>query len=109
MPGSLVLWIMIITYHRGMAPQLCIRLPRSSRLHTYFLNLQSGLPVEKEVLPLSLHSITDRMGRNTTTVTPFYAWSEYEKEVLRLVDRGERLYQSFRHGRGERLGNCMIK
>jgi hypothetical protein len=60
-----------------------------------------GAPVSKEdeqkdaLLPLSLHSITDYMGRNTTAVTPFCAWPEYEKEASGLVDRCERLYQSF--------------
>jgi len=112
-PGSLVLWIMImimimiITYHRRMAPQL--RYTFASLFSPSFLYSSIGAPVAKEVLSLSLHSVTDRMGRNTTTVTAFYAWPEYEKEALRLVDRCERLYQSFRHGRGDRLSNCMIE
>ena len=61
----------------------------------------TGAPVmqgdeEKDgLLPLRLHSITDRSGRNTTAMTPFYEWAEYEKEASRLVDRCERLYQSF--------------
>jgi 3-keto steroid reductase len=60
-----------------------------------------GTPVtqgdeEKDgLLPLRLHSITDRIGRNTTATTPFYEWAEYEKDASRLVDRCERLYQSF--------------
>jgi 3-keto steroid reductase len=38
---------------------------------------------------------TDRMGRNGVALEPFYEWPEYEKEAMRLVDRCERLYQSF--------------
>jgi 3-keto steroid reductase len=52
---------------------------------------------EKEdgLLPLCLHSVTDRVGRNTTALTPFDEWPKYEKEASRLVDRCDRLYQSF--------------
>ena len=46
-------------------------------------------------LPLRLHSQTDLIGRNTIAVTPFHTWPEYEKEASRLVDRCERLYQTF--------------
>ena len=46
-------------------------------------------------IPLRLHSQTDLMGRNTIAATPFYTWPENEKEASRLVDRCERLYQSF--------------
>jgi len=69
-----------------------------------------GAPVSKEdeqkdaLLPLSLHSITDYMGRNTTAVTPFYAWPEYEKEASRLVDGWREIVSILRRGRGERLG-----
>jgi len=47
------------------------------------------------LLPVCLHSVTDRVGRNTVTLTPFYAWPEYQKEASGLVDRCDRLYQSF--------------
>ncbi|KAI0274345.1 hypothetical protein BGY98DRAFT_920852 [Russula aff. rugulosa BPL654] len=62
----------------------------------------AGVPIaqgEKEqngdALPLCLHSVTDRRGRNSVAVTPFYAWPQHEKEASRLVDRCEKLYQSF--------------
>ena len=42
-----------------------------------------------------LHSITDRMGGSGVALEPFYEWPEYEQEAVRLVDRCERLYQSF--------------
>jgi hypothetical protein len=95
---SLVLWI--ITYHRGTAPQLR-HTSASLPLPSYLFLSSFGAPVSKEdeqkdaLLPLSLHSITDYVGRNTTAVTPFYAWAEYEKEASPLVDRWERLYESF--------------
>ncbi|KAI0253127.1 hypothetical protein BJV78DRAFT_1123519 [Lactifluus subvellereus] len=50
---------------------------------------------EEGLLPGRLHSITDRMGRNGVALEPFYEWPEHEKEAVRLVDRCERLYQSF--------------
>jgi len=46
-------------------------------------------------LPLRLHSQTDLIGRNTIAATPSRTWPEYEKEASRLVDRCERLYQTF--------------
>jgi hypothetical protein len=113
---SLVLWI--ITYHRGTAPQLrytSASLPSPSYL--FFLS-SFGAPVSKEdeqndsLLPLSLHSITDYMGHNTTAVSPFYAWAEtaeYEKEASRLVDRCERLYQSFVAAGGKDSENGVIE
>ena len=91
-----------------------ILLPRSPSLHTFFLS-SFGAPVSKEdeqkdaLLPLSLHSITDYVGRNTTAVTPFYAWAEYEKEASRLVDRWERLYESFVAAGGKDSANGMIE
>jgi 3-keto steroid reductase len=50
---------------------------------------------EEGVLPVCLHSVTDRMGRGDVALAPFYEWPQYEKEAARLVDRCERLYQSF--------------
>ncbi|KAH9991659.1 hypothetical protein BJV74DRAFT_836115 [Russula compacta] len=47
------------------------------------------------LLPVCLHSVTDRRGCNSVAVTPVHAWPEYEKEASSLVDRCERLYQSF--------------
>ena len=61
----------------------------------------AGVPVtrgkeQKEgALPACLHSVTDRRGRNSVALTPFQAWPEYEEEASRLVDRCERLYQSY--------------
>jgi hypothetical protein len=62
----------------------------------------AGIPVPPEgkeqkgdALPLCLHSVTDRRGRNSVALTPFYAWREHEKEASHLVDRCERLYQSY--------------
>lgn len=61
----------------------------------------AGVPVTRgkeqkdDALPLCLHSVTDRRGRNSVALTPFYAWPEYKEEASRLVDRCERLYQSY--------------
>ena len=62
----------------------------------------AGVPVthgEKEqkgdALPLCLHSVTDRRGRNSVALSSFYSWPQHEKEASRLVDRCERLYQSY--------------
>jgi hypothetical protein len=35
------------------------------------------------------------MGGSGVALEPFYEWPEYEQEAVRLVDRCERLYQSF--------------
>lgn len=45
--------------------------------------------------PARLHSVTDRMGHGGVALSPLDAWPEYEKEGEILVDRCERLYQSF--------------
>jgi len=61
----------------------------------------AGVPVtrgkeqEEGALPACLHSVTNRRGRNSVALTPFYAWPEYEEEALHIVDRCERLYQSY--------------
>jgi 3-keto steroid reductase len=62
----------------------------------------AGVPVTRGkeeqndgALPVCLHAVTDRWGRNSVALTPFYAWPEYKEEGLRLVDRCERLYQSY--------------
>ena len=46
---------------------------------------------------MQLHSVTDRMGRNGVAValSPLHVLPKYEKEGEILVDRCERLYQSF--------------
>jgi len=48
------------------------------------------------------------MGRNSVAITPFYEWAEYEKDASRLVDRCERLYQSFTKAGGKRPGNGVV-
>jgi hypothetical protein len=50
---------------------------------------------EEGLLPVCLHSVTDRMGRSGVALAPFYGWPEHEKTAIRLVDRCEGLYQSF--------------
>jgi len=50
---------------------------------------------EQGLVPVQLHSVTDRKGRSSVALTPLYALPEYEKEGEILVDRCERLYQSF--------------
>ena len=50
---------------------------------------------EQGLYPAQLHSVTDRMGRSSVALKPLYALPEYEKEGEILVDRCERLYQSF--------------
>ena len=50
---------------------------------------------EQDVFPAQLHSVTDRMGHSGVALSPLYALPEYEKEGEILVDRCERLYQSF--------------
>ena len=57
--------------------------------------MQGGKERKDDALPLCLHSVTDRWGRNSVALTPFYAWPQHEKEASRLVDRCERLYQSY--------------
>ncbi|KAH9955571.1 hypothetical protein BC827DRAFT_1236492 [Russula dissimulans] len=56
---------------------------------------QKGTEQKDGLLPLCLHSVTDRRGCNTVASTPFDVWPTYEKEASLLVDRCERLYQSF--------------
>jgi len=56
---------------------------------------QGGKEQKGDALPLCLHSVTDRRGRNSVALTSFYAWPQHEKEASRLVDRCERLYQSY--------------
>ncbi|KAF8270865.1 hypothetical protein EI94DRAFT_1680085 [Lactarius quietus] len=50
---------------------------------------------EQDRFPAQMHSVTDRMGNSGVAVSPLYALPEYEKEGEVLVDRFERLYQSF--------------
>jgi len=54
-----------------------------------------GKGQKEGALPVCLHAVTDRRGRNSVALTPFHAWPEYEEEASRLVDRCERLYQSY--------------
>ena len=56
---------------------------------------QGGKEQKGDALPVCLHSVTDRRGRNSVAVTPFHAWPQQENEALRLVDRCESLYQSY--------------
>jgi len=51
---------------------------------------------EPGLFPAQLHSVTDRMGHSGVALKPLHALPEYEKEGEILVDRYERLYQSFR-------------
>ncbi|KAH9059315.1 NAD(P)-binding protein [Lactarius vividus] len=50
---------------------------------------------EQGLFPAQLHSVTDRMGYSSVALSPLYALPKYEKEGEILVDRCERLYQSF--------------
>ena len=50
---------------------------------------------EQGLVPAQLHSVTYRMGQSSVALAPLYALPEYEKEAELLVDRCERLYQSF--------------
>jgi hypothetical protein len=50
---------------------------------------------EQDLFPARFHSVTDRMGQNSVALSPLHALPEYEKEGEILVDRCERLYQSF--------------
>ncbi|KAI9449638.1 NAD(P)-binding protein [Lactarius psammicola] len=50
---------------------------------------------EEGLFPAQLHSVTDRMGHSSVALSPLYALPEFEKEGEILVDRCERLYQSF--------------
>ncbi|KAH9024502.1 NAD(P)-binding protein [Lactarius pseudohatsudake] len=50
---------------------------------------------EQSLFPAQLHSVTDRMGHSSVALSPLYALPNYEKEGEILVDRCERLYQTF--------------
>ncbi|KAI9448559.1 NAD(P)-binding protein [Lactarius indigo] len=56
---------------------------------------KQGQVGEQELFPAQLHSVTDRMGHSGVALSPLYALPKYEKEGEILVDRCERLYQSF--------------
>ncbi|KAN0113442.1 hypothetical protein V8E52_007723 [Russula decolorans] len=56
---------------------------------------QGGKEQKGDALPLCLHSVTDRRGYNSVALTPFHTWPQHEKEASRLVDRCEKLYQSY--------------
>ena len=50
---------------------------------------------EQDLFPAQLHSVTDRTGHSSVALSPLQALPEYEREGEILVDRCERLYQSF--------------
>jgi len=57
--------------------------------------MQEGKEQKENALPLCLHSVTDCRGRSSVVSTPFHSWPAHEKEASRLVDRCEKLYQSY--------------
>ncbi|THH20290.1 hypothetical protein EW146_g1049 [Bondarzewia mesenterica] len=73
----------------------------SSKSNSTTANGTANGPVHP--IPARLHSITDRMGTSLVGAQPIKAWGEHEEESVKLVNRCEKLYQSFAAAEGRKV------